>query len=162
MAQPLTAQSMPDGRPLVETARDAGLPCSDNVSGPYQNGPLEVRNPSFLRYLQSHFAGAVEERFHATYCDGEGHYLYDEVLVRGSPVSVATRGRLLFGRALALGASGLLLAHNHPSGRCLPSRDDLFATNRLRDIASGLDIVLLDHLILTQDEIYSMRHGGCL
>ena len=134
----------------------------DNVHGLHQTDSFALRNPNFLRYLQSHFAGAREERFHATYCDDRGHYLHDEVLVCGTSGSVGTRARLVFGRALALGASGLMLAHNHPSGRCRPSSDDLLATNRMRDIAAALDIVLLDHLILTPDEIYSMRLGGCL
>lgn len=120
---------------------------------------FSVRNPNFLRYLQTHFAGALEERFHATYYDGRGIYLHDEVLVCGSPGSVVPRARLVFSRALAFGATGLLIAHNHPSGRCRPSSDDMAATNRIRDIASALDIVLLDHLILTWDKVYSMRLG---
>lgn len=134
----------------------------DDVHNHCQTDPFSVRNPSFLRYLQSHFSGAPEERCHATYCDGRGNYLHDEMLVCGSPSSVGLRTRLVFSRAMEFGASGLLLAHNHPSGRCRPSSDDLSATNRIRDIAAALDIVLLDHLILTWDEIYSMRLGRYL
>lgn len=118
--------------------------------------------PHFLRYLQSHLAAASEERLHATYCDRLGRYLHDEVLVTGSPYRVTTRARELFGRALALGASGLLIAHNHPSGECRPSREDLLATNRMREIALALDMVLLDHLIVTRTDIYSIRLGGWL
>ncbi|MGB3378699.1 MAG: JAB domain-containing protein [Allopontixanthobacter sediminis] len=121
-----------------------------------------VGSPVFLQYLQAHFTGASEERFHATYCDGYGRYLDDEVLAIGTSDLVMTRARALFGRALALGASGLLLAHNHPSGRCHPSSEDLIATDRVRDIARALDIVLLDHLILTCSQIYSIRLGEYL
>jgi len=118
--------------------------------------------PRFLRYLQSHLSAATDERLHVTYCDRLGRYLHDEVLITGSPHFVATRARELFGRALALEASGLLLAHNHPSGECRPSSEDLLATNRTRDIALALDMVLLDHLILTRTETYSIRQGRCL
>ena len=125
----------------------------------HHTNPAIVGSPGFLRYLKSRLAGAEEECLHATYCDSWGEYLHDEILVHGSTSFVATRARLLFGRALALGASGLLLAHNHPSGRCRPSHDDLFATNRMRDIAAALDIVLLDHLIITESNVYSIRSG---
>lgn len=155
---------MTDGLPLDSGPQRAAVGGNrsqreSDVTDHCQTDPFSVRNPSFLRYLQSHFSGALEERFHATYCDGRGRYLHDEMLVCGSPGSVGMRARLVFSRALAFGATGLLLAHNHPSGRCRPSSDDLSATNRIRDIASALDIVLLDHLILTWDEIYSMRLG---
>lgn len=131
-------------------------------SGTGRSHAVKVRNPAFLQYLRSHFADAADERLHATYCDERGDYLHDEMLVSGSSSVVATRARVLFGRALALGANGLLLAHNHPSGCCRPSSNDLFATNRMRDIAAALDIILLDHLILTHEEIYSMRIGAYL
>ncbi len=164
MAQSLTAAPAPDSMPLAGAA--SGNRPQQNQAGnalPHcPAGPFAPGSRHFIRYLQSRFAGAAEERFHATYCDGRGYYLDDEVLVCGSPGSVAARGRALFGRALALGARGLLLAHNHPSGRCRPSDDDLSATNRMREIAAALDIVVLDHLILTQNEVYSMRLGGCL
>lgn len=123
---------------------------------------MMVVSPGFLQYLQTHFTGAAEERLHATYCDDYGRYLHDEILAAGSADFVVTRARALFGRALALGAGGLLLAHNHPSGQCRPSQQDIAATNRMRDIALALDIVLLDHLIITRTQIYSIRRGGCL
>lgn len=162
MVQSLIAEFGPDEGRLLTLADGARTPREKIV--PSQRPPVsvQIKSPVFMHYLKSHFAGAAEERLHATYCDGRGDYLHDEILTYGSVGFVATRARLLFGRALALGASGLLLAHNHPSGRCRPSRDDLSATNRLRDIAAALDIVLHDHLILTQNEIYSMRTGGYL
>jgi DNA repair protein RadC len=151
-----------EGGPLLEASGGSRSQRENDVTELSQTDLFSVRNPNFLRYLQSHFAGALDERFHATYCDGRGRYLHDEVLVCGSSGSVGMRARLVFSRALVFGATGLLIAHNHPSGRCRPSSDDVSATNRIRDIASALDIVLLDHLILTRDEIYSMRLGRCL
>lgn len=162
MAQSLAAGPAQYGRRPPASAGVNRLRQEGNLPDLCPADPIALRNPDFLRYLQSRFAGALEERFHATYSDGRGHYLHDEVLVRGTPDSVGLRSRQLFGRALALGATGLVLAHNHPSGECRPSSDDLSATNRMRDIASALDMVLLDHLILARDEIYSMRLGGYL
>lgn len=122
----------------------------------------KISSPDFLQYLKSRFVGASGECLHATYCDQQEDYLHDEILVEGSTDLVATRARVLFSRALAVGASGLLLAHNHPSGRCRPSRNDVSATDRMRQIAAALDISLLDHLILAHDQVYSMRSGKYL
>ena len=72
------------------------------------------------------------------------------------------RMRELFGKALSMDAHSMIVAHNHPSGRCKPSPYDITATRRLKDIARALDIELLDHLIITQQSVYSMRAGGDL
>ena len=61
-----------------------------------------------------------------------------------------------------MGARGLIVAHNHPSGDCRPSRSDILATHRLKEVAIALDIELIDHLILTENAVYSMRAGGDL
>lgn len=138
---------------MEKPLRRAAAQVSDN---------FQVSTPDFLRHLQSSLTAAPEERLHATYSDRHGRYLDDEVLVIGAAGYVAVRARELFGRALALGAGGLLLAHNHPSGQCRPSAEDLAATDRMRAIARALDITLLDHLILTRTDIYSIRMGRCL
>ena len=70
--------------------------------------------------------------------------------------------RDVFSQALSLGASAIILAHNHPSGNCRPSAQDILATRKFGEIANALDIALLDHLILTDTSVYSMRAGGLL
>lgn len=105
---------------------------------------------------------ANRERFHAIYVDERRFYLADMSLGQGAAGSLSLRMRDLFGRGLSIGASGILVAHNHPSGDCRPSRSDIIATRRLADIALALDIELLDHLIITREKIYSMRAGGKL
>jgi DNA repair protein RadC len=69
--------------------------------------------------------------------------------------------RPLVERALELGAAGFLLAHNHPSGRCRPSADDVSGTLRLAEVAEALELSLIDHLIVTRTRVFSMRLGGC-
>ncbi|MHA7820046.1 MAG: JAB domain-containing protein [Erythrobacter sp.] len=102
------------------------------------------------------------ERFHAMFFDEYQSCLGDACVGSGGAGSIGVRMRELFGRALALGASGILVAHNHPSGLCRPSQYDIHATRRLKEIGRALDIELLDHLIFTQDAVYSMRAGGNL
>lgn len=54
----------------------------------------------------------------------------------------------VFRPAIALGASGVIVAHNHPSGDCTPSREDLELTRRLDEAGALLGIRVLDHLVL--------------
>ena len=64
--------------------------------------------------------------------------------------------------ALRLGAEGLVIAHNHPSGDAQPSWDDVEATRELAETAARLGIRLYDHLIFGGDDVCSLRGLGLL
>lgn len=102
------------------------------------------------------------ERFHAIFLDCARAYVGDGPLGEGGASSLSVRMRDVFGKALSLDADAIIIAHNHPSGECRPSAHDIEATDRLNMVAKALDIDLLDHLIFTQDAVYSMRAGGKL
>jgi len=102
------------------------------------------------------------ERFYAVFFDEKRSFIEGTSLGRGGVSTLSVRIREVLGRALALDAHGLLLAHNHPSGQCRPSLRDIEATSRLNTVAKALDVALLDHLIFAQDGVYSMRAGGQL
>lgn len=99
------------------------------------------------------------ERFHVVFVDEFRGYLGDGPMGHGGPGGLSVRMRELFAKALSMSASGIVVAHNHPSGNCQPSRADVAATCRLEQVARALDIELLDHLIFTFDAVYSMRAG---
>ena len=65
-------------------------------------------------------------------------------------------------QAIKENAQGIIIAHNHPSGECYPSREDKIATTRLKDVCKNLDFTLLDHLIITSKEYYSFKENNCL
>ena len=121
----------------------------------------ETATIGFLRKMV--IAGGNDmERFHAMFFDARGTYLGDDALGQGRAGGLTVRQRELFEGALAFGASGIVIAHNHPSGVCRPSSQDIEATRRLSTVAQALDIQLLDHLIFTAHSVYSMRAGGNL
>lgn len=127
--------------------------------------PAENNVAAMIAYLRHLICGEGfhhAERFHAVFLDSRNAYLGDTACGDGNGSSLSLRMRELFGRALAVGASSLIVAHNHPSGLCRPSQRDIEATRRLGEIARALDIELLDHLIFTQSAVYSMRAGGKL
>ena len=64
--------------------------------------------------------------------------------------------------AFKYNASGLILAHNHPSGNLEPSNEDLNMTRRMKDLTKLLDITLLDHIIIAGDKYLSLYQRGLM
>ena len=124
----------------------------------------ETQLTATIEYLRSVVLSSPErgERFHAIFVDSRRAYLGDEAMGHGAASALTLRMRDFFSRALSVGARAIIIAHNHPSGDCRPSKLDIDATLRLSAIASALDIELLDHLIFTHNAVYSMRAGGNL
>jgi len=123
---------------------------------------VDGADPALHRYLRQSLATSNVERLHVVYCDGGRGYLADETVATGGPTRIEARARPVIERALALGAAGFLLAHNHPSQVCRPSVQDIAGTRRLAEIAATIELELIDHLIVTRRSVFSMRAGGCL
>ena len=70
--------------------------------------------------------------------------------------------KLIFACALKAAASGIILAHNHPSGALQPSQADIQLTKKLADGGKLLDIQVMDHLIMTSEEYFSFADEGLL
>jgi DNA repair protein RadC len=70
--------------------------------------------------------------------------------------------KIIFVAALKAGASGIILAHNHPSGNLKPSQADIDLTRKLKDGGRLLEIQVLDHLILTTEAYYSFADEGLM
>lgn len=119
---------------------------------------------AMLLYLREQvFAhGGGVEHLHAIFLDADRGFLADRRIGSGDGTGLALRMRALFTMALQIGSRSLIIAHNHPSGDCRPSANDIAATRRMAAIAAALDIELLDHLIITPDRAYSMRVGRAL
>ena len=70
--------------------------------------------------------------------------------------------RLIFAAALKANATSLMMIHNHPSGRTHASEADRQITSKVKLAGKMLDIVLLDHLIITKETYYSFCDDGAL
>jgi DNA repair protein RadC len=124
----------------------------------------DQRTSAMIGYLRSLVLAppAQYERGHAIFLDAHSAWLGDAPCGIGTLTTLGIRMRALLGEALRYDASGIILAHSHPSGHCRPSGCDIATTRRLVDVARALDITLVDHLIFTTDAVYSMRAGGLL
>ena len=79
------------------------------------------------------------------------------LLAKGGVASAAVTPRDIFAPVLRVGASALILVHNHPSGDALPSDEDVRLTNTVTRIGKALGVPLLDHLIVGAERIFSLH-----
>lgn len=70
--------------------------------------------------------------------------------------------KLIFSTALKACASSIILSHNHPSGNLQPSQQDIELTKKIKAGGSYLDIMVLDHVIITPDHYYSFADEGMI
>lgn len=80
----------------------------------------------------------------------------------GGISGTVTDVRIIFQTAIKANASGIILAHNHPSGNLSASEADIAITKKIKDAGKVLDISLLDHMIMTQDSYLSMADDNVL
>ena len=80
----------------------------------------------------------------------------------GQAADVCIPVRAILADAIRLGSSGVILAHNHPSGDARPSDADYRATRKLARAGEAIDLAILDHLIFADRNCSSMRRMGLL
>ncbi len=83
-------------------------------------------------------------------------------LSKGGITGTVVDQRLIFAVALKCNATGIIMCHNHPSGKLLPSETDITLTKSIGKCAELLEINLLDHLIITKNGFYSFSNEGKL
>lgn len=113
-------------------------------------------------YLQPYFYGARDEMVYLLLLDGAGQVLNCRLLAKGSVNATGVPIRRLVQEALTANATGIVLAHNHPCGIALPSKEDVELTLRLREALEIMDLTLLDHIIVADDDFVSLRDSGYL
>ena len=121
-----------------------------------------IADSDYRQYLRMQIGKSATECLHATFVTHDWAYLGDERMASGTPGQVDSNLRGLLSRAFDLGASGIILAHNHPSGSSEPSAADISLTQRIAAFTRSVDIVVLDHLIVGEDDIVSMKERGLL
>lgn len=83
-------------------------------------------------------------------------------LSKGGTTGTVVDVRLLFAVALKCNSTGIIISHNHPSGKLQPSDVDITLTKKIKKCSEFLDIVLLDHLIITKNGYYSFANEGLI
>ncbi|MGB3463912.1 MAG: JAB domain-containing protein [Cyclobacteriaceae bacterium] len=81
---------------------------------------------------------------------------------QGGVTGTVVDPKIIFGLALKSLATGIILAHNHPSGNTKPSRPDINITKKLVNAGDILEINIIDHIILTEDSHFSFADNCML
>ncbi len=102
------------------------------------------------------------EEFWIVYLNNSNKVIHKSQLSKGGITGTLVDVRLVLKQALDLGAVGIILAHNHPSGTLKPSTADKQITQKLKKAVEALDIKILDHLILAQHHYFSFADQGIL
>ncbi len=121
------------------------------------SSPQNVKD--FLRLQLAH---EEHEVFAVMFLDVQNQLLQFEPMFRGTLSQTSVYPREVVKRALALHASAVILAHNHPSGIAEPSRADEFLTQSLKQALALIDVRVIDHLVVGADHAISFAERGLL
>lgn len=84
------------------------------------------------------------------------------MISKGGQASTVVDPKIIFGKAMEMKAAYIILAHNHPSGNCQPSKEDIIVTQKLVQAGMLLDLNVLDHLIITNTAFCSLVDEGII
>ena len=100
------------------------------------------------------------EEFWVLYLNNSNKVLHKAQLSKGGMTGTIVDTRIIFKTALEYNATSLILAHNHPSGKLLASDADKEITKKLKMAGQQMDILVLDHVIITENGFYSFNDEG--
>lgn len=109
-----------------------------------------------LVYLKRQLRDKKNETFAALFLDSQHRVLTYEELFHGSINTTSVHPRPLVERALQLNAAAIIVAHNHPSGLSDASPQDIQVTRRLEQALALIDVKLLDHVVVGDNEVFSI------
>jgi DNA repair protein RadC len=132
------------------------------MQGQFVDRPALSSWNAVLDYMQARLGRSTVEELHAIYLDRKNVVLADEALQRGTVDHTPVYPREIVKRALGLGATALILVHNHPSGDPTPSRADIDMTKQVKKAVSAVDISLHDHIIIGRGKHASLKSMGLL
>ena len=113
-------------------------------------------------YLVPLMAGRSEEVFYVICLDSQLRVLYPEIVSEGTVKDAFVHPRHVVEAAVRHKAASVILAHNHPAGSVKPSSHDLKLTRNLVQALGGMNVQVVDHIIVAGKQIYSFSREGTL
>jgi DNA repair protein RadC len=120
-----------------------------------------LRSPrDMAAYLLPLYGGSMVEQFGLVMLDTKHRVIRVKIVSRGSLDATVVHPREVFREAAAASAAAIVLFHNHPSGDPSPSADDLLLTSRMISAGTIMGIDVVDHLILADQQYFSLLEAG--
>lgn len=124
-------------------------------------GKINLNSPQkVFEYFKPVFENECQEKFIVA-CLNNKNNLQGWICVSIGTVSeTIVHPREVFKSAINMNSSSIIILHNHPSGVLTPSQDDIKTTNRLVEGGKILGIDVLDHVIITDEDFFSLNEEG--
>ena len=120
--------------------------------------PFDIRSPEHVAtFFRAVAVDNSREQFMAMYLDSSHSVACYSLISIGSANHAVVNAREVFQRAVLVGATAMVVAHNHPSNRLEPSEEDIAVTKRLQEAGEILGVRLLDHVIVGDVAYHSIR-----
>lgn len=113
-------------------------------------------------YLILKYRGVKNEEFRVLYLNSKNILLKDSTISKGIATRTLIDYRLIAQEVCNISATGVIVVHNHPSGDCSPSDQDVATTNNLKSFLKYMNVRLLDHFIVGFDTIFSFAEEGLI
>lgn len=152
----------PDHPGLAEFVTDLHKAFLQALRTDLTDGPVLAGSGALMDYLFVRMAHAPAEQFRVLFLNAAARLLRDEAMGRGSVSEAPIYPREVIRRALELGATALIIVHNHPSGDPNPSRQDIAITREITLAAGFFGINIFDHVIVSKRGCVSFRERGLL
>ena len=112
------------------------------------------------QYLLPYFYGRRNETVFLLCLDAKCKVLCCKEMGEGSVNSAGVPIRRIVETALGVNATSVVLAHNHPSGLAIPSKEDVLTTRRVAMALDAVEIGLVDHIVVADDDFVSLAQSG--
>lgn len=132
------------------------------LRGDIEKKPILSSWQKLIDYCHVAMAHEKREQFRVLFLNRKNQLMADEVQQVGTVDHTPVYPREIVKRALELGATALILVHNHPSGDPNPSDSDIAMTEEIIRAAAALDILVHDHLVISQNGHISFKSLGLL
>lgn len=126
------------------------------------NRPALSSWSALIDYCTAAMSRTPHEEFRVLFMDRKNMLIADEVQSKGTVDHTPVYPREILKRALELGATAVILVHNHPSGDPTPSRADIDMTREIAKAAVALKIALHDHIVVARGGVISFKAQGLL
>lgn len=124
--------------------------------------PKITSSKAVFNLMQPIIGDLEHEEFWVLFLNNSNKVLAKTQISKGGLTATVVDIRLLFKRAIELASVGIIVCHNHPSGKLKPSQADKQLTEKIKLAGLTLDIKLLDHLIITEKWYFSFADEGVL
>ncbi len=121
------------------------------------SSPQEV-----VTFLKNVMDACDKEKMYAVFLNASNKVLDVKIISEGSIGRSAVYPGQIAKLSLILNARSVIVSHNHPGGVCKPSQNDIIATQAIQNALKTVEVVLLDHIIVTNSDYYSFKDNGLI